>query len=528
MVKVIKKKDFIPEHIYKRRWWILAVMCLSLMVVMVGNTALNVALPVLSSELGASNSQIQWMVDSYSLVFAGLLFTAGAFGDRFGRKGILQAGLVLFGLAAAYAGFIADSAGGVIAARAVMGMAGAMIMPATLSILTNVFPPKERARAVGLWAGVSGAGIALGPLLTGFVLEHFAWGAVFLINLPIILITLLATIWLVPKTADPEHTSLDPVGAGLSIVGLVALVYAIIEAPVEGWLSAPTLGIGALGLISLISFVVWERRVKHPMLDMSLFARPAFGISSLSLTLTFFALMGMFFSLSMLMQLVFGYSPLSSAIRMLPVAATMMVGAPLSTRFVERFGKRLVVTAGMLVVAAGTVILATIGLDSSYLHLVIGMIVLSLGMSTAMSPTTDLLMSSVPRNRAGMGSAMNDTTRELGGALGIAVLGSILASRYGSQIAEAVKTLPAAAKEAASESLGGAIVVGQQIGGEAGATLIEAAKSSWLSGYHASLTVGAVLIAISAAVAYFGLPDKSEDHEEIPEEGNFELDELKS
>ena len=525
-VRIIKKRDYVPERIYQQRWWILSVLCLSLLVVMIGNTALNVALPVLSRDLNATNAQLQWMVDSYSLVFAGLLFTAGAFGDRFGRKGVLQTGLVLFAAAAAYAAFAAETAGALIGARAVMGLAGAMIMPATLSILTNIFPPKERARAVGLWAGVSGAGVALGPLLTGFVLEHFSWPAVFAVNLPLILVTIVAAAILIPRTADPEHTSLDPVGALLSIVGLVSVVYAIIEAPVHGWLSSSTLSIGALGVVALAVFVWWELRTAKPMLDVRLFKLPAFGISSLALTLVFFALMGMFFSMSMLMQLIYGYSPLEAAIRMLPVAGTLMVAAPLSTKLAERFGKRRSVAAGMLIVAIGTLILATISVGSPYMNLVVGMVILAFGMGTAMSPTTDLLMSAVPRERAGMGSAMNDTTRELGGALGIAVLGSVLASQYASNIADAVKGLPDAAKQAAEQSLSGAMGVAQQIGGPAGEALNEAAKQAWMAGYHQSLLIGAGLITVAAIIAFVGLPDTAVDI--IPEEGNFEVDELKS
>ena len=514
MIKKLREKMTIPADVYERRWWILAVMCLSLLVVMVGNTALNVALPILSRELHATNAQIQWMVDSYSLVFAGLLFTMGSIGDRFGRKGILQIGLALFAGAAAYAGLVASSANEIIAARAVMGLAGSMVMPATLSILTNVFPPKERARAVGLWAGVSGAGIALGPLLTGYVLEHFAWGMVFVINLPIIIVALLASAWIVPKTSDPTHTKLDPAGAALSIVGLVSLVYAIIEAPSHGWLASETLTLGIGGLVAMAVFVWWELRAPHPMLDMRLFKSPAFGISSLSLTLVFFALMGMFFSMSMLMQLIFGYTPLEAAVRMLPVAATMMIGAPLSALAVERLGKRKVVAGGMLIVSIGTVLLSMIGVDSPYLLFVAGMVVMAFGMSIAMSPTTDLLMSSVPRNRAGMGSAMNDTTRELGGALGIAVLGSILASHYSASLAPALIGLPDAIRAAAEQSLAGALMVGQEMGGQAGAALIDAAQHAWIGGYQLSLHVGAALIAIAAIVAYAGLPDKADDSEE--------------
>ncbi len=523
-IKVSNKKDYVPERIYQRRWWILAVLCLSLLIVMIGNTSLNVALPILSRDLHASNSQLQWMVDAYSLVFAGLLFTAGAFGDRFGRKGILQAGMLLFGLASAYSAFLAKSAGGVIGARAAMGLAGAMIMPATLSIITNVFPPKERAKAVGIWAGITGIGVAIGPIMTGLLLEHFSWHSAFTINLPVIAIGILAAGLLVPRTADPEHASLDPVGGILSTAGLVALVYAIIEAPAHGWLGGSTLGIGGAGLAVLAIFVWWELRIKHPMLDVRLFKNPAFGISALSLTLVFFALQGMFFSFALFLQLIHGYSPLSASIRMLPVAATLTVAAPLSTPLATRFGKRLVVACGMLTVSLGTLLVSTVGITAPYSRLVLGMVVLAVGMGLAMSPTTDLLMSAVPKARAGMGSAMNDTTRELGGALGIAVLGSLLASAYASKIATAISALPAAAKQAAASSLAGALVVGSQIGGKVGNDLIAAAKTAWMSGFHRSLIVGASIIAVAAVVAYLGLPDRAADA--IPEEGNFEVEEL--
>lgn len=522
-----KRKNYKSEGIHARRWWILAVLCLSLMVVMVGNTSLNVALPILSKELQASSSQLQWLVDSYSLVFAGFLFTAGAIGDRFGRKGILQAGLVLFGAASAGAALVADTAGELILLRAVMGLAAAMIMPATLSILTNVFPPKERAKAVGIWAGVSGAGVALGPLLTGFILEHFSWHATFLINVPIIALTILSAAILVPRTADPAHTNLDPVGAGFSIVGLVALVYALIEAPTHGWLSPSTLVVGGAGLAVLGLFVWWElKRKSHAMLDVRLFKIPAFGVSSLALTLVFFAMMGAFFSFSLLLQLIFGYSPLGSAVRMLPVAATLMVVAPFSTKIVEKFGKRRVVSAGMLLVAASMFLFSGVRIDTPYLQFALTMVLMASGMGLAMSPTTDLLMSAVPRNRAGMGSAMNDTTRELGGALGIAVLGSILASQYSSKIAPALVGLPDAAKTVAEKSLAGAMGVGQQIGGPVGNQIILSAKDAWMSGFQRSLIVGAALIALAAVISFFGLPDNAVDHvvEEIPEEGGFETE----
>ena len=451
--------DGIDPVVYARRWWTLAVLCLSLLIVIVGNTALNVAVPTLSRELNATNSQLQWMVDAYSLVFAGLLFTAGTVGDRYGRKGVLQAGLVLFGLSTAYAAFMAETAGQVIGARVAMGVAGAMIMPATLSILTNIFPRRERARAVAIWAGISGSGAAIGPLLTGFVLEHFRWNAVFAVNIPFVLVALAAGAVLVPRSYGDRGARLDLVGAVLSAVGLSTVVYALIEAPAHGWLSPETLLVSLAGLVVLAVFVAWELRVPEPMLDVRLFRIPAFGTSALTLTLVFFSLMGMFFSMSQLMQLVWGFSPLEAAVRMLPVSVVMVLVAPRSALLVERFGKRRVVVSGMSLMALGVLIMTFVGVSSSYLVLLAGISIMAAGIALAMSPTTDLLMSAVPREKAGMGSAMNDTTRELGASLGVAVFGSLLASRYAHQLADHVAGLPAQAREAAEGSLGGALSV---------------------------------------------------------------------
>lgn len=522
-IRIVRQKNRVPEIIHKRRWKTLMVLCLSLMIVMIGNTALNVALPSLARDLQADNSQLQWLVDAYSLVFAGMLFTMGAIGDRYGRKGILQAGLVLFAGGSLYAALVAETANQLIGARAVMGLAGAMIMPATLSILTNIFSAKERPKAVGIWAGVSGGGVAFGPLLTGFILEHFSWHAVFLLNAPLIALALLAGVFLIPRTADPDHTNLDPVGAILSIIGLVSIVYAIIEAPHAGWLSAQTLLLGVGGLVAVGLFTLWELKNKQPMLDVRLLKKPAFGVSALVLTIVFFALMGVFFNMSQLLQLVFGYTPMQAAVRMLPVAFTMMLCAPQSPKMVEKFGKRRTVAAGMFVVALGAFLLSRISADTPYLLFAACMVIMSFGMSFAMSPTTDLLMSSVPRNRAGMGSAMNDTTRELGGALGIAVLGSLLASQYANKIVVASAQLPEAARAVAEQSLAGALMVAQQMG-TAGTQFADMAKDAWMSGYHFSLTISAILIAIAATIAIKLLPDKSADY--IPEEGGIEASEL--
>ena len=503
-------KETLAEKTQRLRWWILSVLCLSLLIVMLGNTALNMALPTLSRQLNASNSQLQWMVDAYSLVFAGFLFLAGDIGDRFGRKGILQVGLFLFGGASLYAAIGVNTANQLIATRAVMGLAGAMIMPATLSILTNVFSKEERPRAVGLWAGISGAGVALGPLLSGYLLEHGSWHNVFLINIPVIILALISGFILIPHTKDANETGFDFAGALLSVVSIVSVVYAIIQAPTAGWLSGQTLGVLALGVAAAAAFVRWELHVKYPMLDVRLFKIPAFGIGSLVLTLVFFSLMGMFFNMSQLMQLVYGYTPLQSAVRLLPVSLGLMIAAPLSPRLVERFGKRLVVSTGMLVVAAGVIMLSTVGTEPNMVHLIFSVVVAAFGMGMAMSPTTDLLMSAVPRTRAGMGSAMNDTTRELGGSLGVAIMGSLLASQYASKITSIVSNLPQAARSAAESSLAGALAVSNAVGGSAGAQLASDAKSAWMHGFTTSLLIGAAIIAVSSLIAFFFLPNKAE------------------
>ena len=513
--------DGIDPAIYQRRWATLGVMCLSLLIIMVGNTSLNVALPVLSRELQATNSQLQWMVDAYSLVFAGLLFSAGTIGDKFGRKGILQAGLLVFGLATLYATLFAETATDLIWARVVMGAGGAMVMPATLSIITNVFPRRERARAVSIWAGISGAGTALGPLVTGFVLEHYDWNAVFAVNIPIILIAVGLGAYLVPRSHGERDAKLDLVGAVLSAIGLSTVVYAIIEAPVHGWLAPATLLVGAIGLAVMAVFVVYELRAKEPMLDVRLFRIPAFGTSSLALTLVFFALMGIFFSMSQLLQLVWGYSPMGSAVRMLPVSVVMVLVAPRSAALAERFGKRKVVSGGLLLVAAGIFVMSFLQTASNYPVLLVGIAVMAGGMGLAMSPTTDLLMSAVPREKAGMGSAMNDTTRELGGSLGVAVFGSLLASRYASVLAPSLSSIEGDAREAADASLGGALQVARELGGDAASGLVTAASDAWMSGFRLSLVAGAVVVAAAGLLTYRFLPDQAHDLEELPADGEL-------
>ena len=501
----------IAPDVHARRWWILAVLCLSLIIVIIGNTTLNVALPTLARELDASTSALQWMVDAYALVFAGLLFTAGTLGDRYGRKGALQAGLVVF-LLGAVAASMADSAAMVVGARAVMGLAAAFIMPSTLSILTNVFPAAERPKAIAVWAGISGAGGAIGPIASGWLLEHFWWGSVFLVNVPVIALALIAGAVLVPRSRDPEQQPLDIPGAGLSIVALSALVYAIIEAPHRGWLSGATLATFGLALLGLVAFVYRERTARVPMLDLRLFRDRRFSVSSIGMTLTFFAMFGTFFLIAQYFQLVLGYSPLESGLFQLPFAAIIMTVAPRVPTYVARHGAARVVPVGLCSTATGLALFSTVGVSSSLWQVYAAVLPLAFGMAVTMTPLTTLIMASVPLGRAGVGSAMNDTTRELGGALGVAVLGSVVTSQYSSGLARSLAALPEQARALADSGLSGALVVAGRLGGPGGDSLAATARQAFVDGLGTAAIVASVVVYAAAAAARFFLPH---DHTQL-------------
>jgi EmrB/QacA subfamily drug resistance transporter len=498
---------------HSKRWWTLVVLCLSLVIVVVGNTVLNVALPTLVRDLHASNSALQWVVDAYGLVFAGLLLTAGAIGDRFGRKGALTAGLVIFGGASTAAAFSASS-GQLIALRAVMGIGAALIMPATLSILTNVFPPHERAKAIAIWAGLAGAGAAVGPVASGFLLEHFWWGSVFLVNVPLVLAALIAGRVLVPNSQDPHAEPLDPRGAVLSMVGLGGLLYGIIEGPSHGWTSPATLGPLLGGVAVLAAFAAWELRAEHPMLDLRFFKNRTFSAATAAINMVFFAMFGTFFVLTQYLQLVLGYGTLEAGVRMLPMAFTMMVAAPMSAKFVARFGSRKVVSAGLSIVALGLLLLAQSNVHTPYWHLVVAIVTMALGMGLSMAPSTTGIMASVPMRKAGVGSAVNDTTRELGGALGVAVLGSLLASKFTAALPASVLALPGPARTAVQSSLGGALGVARSLPPAVGVPLEAAAKGAYVDAMSVSLVAAAIVTIAAAVMVRRFYPDRIVMHHE--------------
>lgn len=495
----------IESRVHAQRWWTLAVLCLSLLIVFVGNSSLNVAIPTLSSKLGASTSQLQWVIAAYSLVFAGLLFSAGALGDRSGRKGALQFGLVVYLVACVFA-TTSTSIWQLIACRSLMGVGAAFIMPSTLSILVNVFPPDERTKAIAIWASVTGAAGAIGPVASGWLLGHYWYGSVFLVNVPICLTALLAGWFLVPKSRDPAHAQLDPIGALMSIVGIGSLVYGLIQAPQIGWGSPATIAAFAIAVVVLVIFVSWELRVDEPMLDMQFFRNPAFSTGTGGMILIFLSMYGVMFLLTQYFQLILGYSPLGAALRLLPMAPIMILVSPLTPRLSARFGANLVVSAGMVIVAGGLLMFRALTPTTSYVYVLLCIIPLVSGIALCMSPMTASIMSAVPPRRAGAGSAMNDATRELGAALGIAVMGSLAASRYASSIAKVTAKLPAAVRHRATVSLAGALGAAAKLGGMPGRLLAAGAERAFIDGMQLAVTGGAMLAAISAVVVYRSLP----------------------
>ena len=511
-----------PDYVHGKRWLVLLVLCVSLIVIILDNTILNVALPTLSKApaeggLGASQSQLQWIVDAYTIVFAGLLLTAGSIGDRYGRYKGLVFGLATFGIGSAMSAF-ASSATMLIGTRAIMGVGGAFIMPATLSILTNVFRDNdERRKAIGIWAGVSALGLGIGPITGGTLLAHFWWGSVFLINVPVVIIGLVAGYFLIPDSRDPSEPRLDPVGAVLSIVGLGTVLWAVIEAPEKGWGSTSVLTAFGVGALVLAAFFVWELRSTHPMLDMKLFKNPRFSAASAAITLTFLALFGVVFLLTPYLQTVLGYSTVKAGAVLLPMSAVMMVLAPTSSIFVRKWGNRVVVASGMAIVTVSMLLYTTLDVGSSIWHVIAITIVMGAGMANIMAPATDSIMGSLPPAKAGVGSAVNDTTRQVGGAVGVAVLGSVLASRYSSHVNALLGgKAPAPLLDQISNSIGRAVVVVENVpqAKPFAPQIMDAAKQSYVAGFHTASIVAAAVLLVGLAIVIKFLPARH--REEVP------------
>lgn len=495
--------------VHDRRWWILGTLVLSLLVVVLDNTVLNVALKTIQQDLGATQGELAWAVNSYTLVFAGLLFTYGVLGDRYGRRLALVVGLVLFGLASVLSAF-SRSPEALIAARALMGIGGAAVLPSTLSIISNVFEPGERGRAIGIWAGFTGTAVAIGPVLGGLLLEHFWWGSVFLVNVPVVLVALVTILWIVPESKDPDPRALDPVGVVLSIVGLVLLVYGIIKGgETTEWGSAVVLGPLLGGIVVLAAFVVLQRRSSAPMLDVTLFRNPAFSAASAAVTLAMFALFGTVFFVSFYLQYARDLSPLQAGATFVPVAVGLSFFAPRSAALVTRFGAKAVCAGGLSLVTLSFGGYRFVDEQTPIAAVMLLLLLQGIGMAHVIAPATESIMSTLPRERAGAGAAVNTTIRQVGGALGVAILGSILSASYRSGITPALSALPAAARETAAESIGGTDLVAAQLPGAARAALEAAGVDAFVGAMHATALGSALVAALGVAVVLRWLPGRA-------------------
>ena len=492
------------------RWATLSVLCVTLLLISLDNTILNVALPSIVRSLHATSSQLQWIVDAYAVVFAGLLFTLGALGDRVGRKWVFMGGLVVFGAGSALAAF-SGSPDRLTAARAVMGVGAAALMPCTLSILTNVFTAeRERAQAIGIWSATAGLGVAIGPILGGFLLVHYWWGSVFLINVPIALIGLVAAVFFVPNSKNPLAKRADPVGSVLSMLGLGLLLWGIIEAPNRAW-SSPEIVAALVGSAVIIgAFVVWERRIDHPLLPLHFFANPRYSAAIASLALVLFALLGMFFLITQYLQFCLGFSPLKTGLGIGPIALVLLVFAPLSVLVVRRFGTKVVVAVGLLMIALGLGLLSHTSVQSTYGDSLPFLVLIGAGVGLALAPSTESVLGSLPKEEAGVGSASSDTSMQIGGALGVAVLGTALAIRYKDVMTPllAHRHIPAGIEQLILGSLGGALAVAQRAPGAFGDELSDAARRGFISGMDLGFIVAAVVVGVAGVVVLAVLPNR--------------------
>ncbi|MFP6847983.1 MAG: MFS transporter [Pseudomonas sp.] len=493
---------------FARRWRILAVLCVSLMTVMIANMSLNLALPDLALDLDLTQLQMTWAIEAYTLIFAALLFVASAIADRYGRKMAMQIGLIVFACASLYAAFLADNGTELIVARLVMGIGGAFVMPTTLSIVNLVFPVAERARAIAIWAAVSGVGMMLGSIITGALLEFFSWHSTFIFGVILATFAVVFNHVLVPETRDELKSPVDWIGGVLITVALGGIIYAITEIPSVGVADTRVATGLVLGTLALIGFVWQQLRSSSPLLDIRLFRHSAFGLSALAVTLTFFAMMGAFYGMSQIFQLVMGYGAFKSAIAFFPVMLPMMILSPMVPKIVDRVGTKWTVAPGLLLISAGFLFMSQWPVDVQYWHFLAGMGAVVVGMALVMTPATNMMMAAVPKNRSGMGSAINDTTRELGGALGIAVLGSMISSGYASKIAEASVNLPDALRTTAELSLAAALSVAEVLGAQ-GATFAEQARAAFMSGTSDAMFVSCIISLAAAVLIGVFLPNRT-------------------
>ncbi len=497
------------------RWMILAVMSLSLIIVMLNNVTLNVALPELSLDLRADNSELQWIMDSYVLVFGGTLLVMGALGDRFGRKGALQIGLIIVAGASAWTAIYADSSSDVILARAIMGLGAALVMPSTLSVVLVVFPPDERGKAIGIWAAMAGIGAPVGLLVGGWAVETYDWQMVFLINVPIIIFALIVGAIIVPKSSDKEKRPLDILGAVLSVIALASLLYGIIEGPNLGWTDNEVLASFAISLTAGFAFIRWQNKTEFPLLPLAFFKNQKFTLGLIAISLAMFVMFSFMFMQMLHFQLVRGHSPLAAAIRFLPLPISLMPAAANSDKLVAKFGRPNVISTGLILVALGLFLFTLVEVDTDYWQIAATFALLGMGMGLTMAPSTTAIMEAIPESKAGVGSATNDASREIGGALGIAIGGSVLNVIYQDSI-----SVPPSAMESSDQILGSfpdAIRIGRQMiaqGNNEGAVLIASAKDAFIEGMIGACLVAGWVALVAAIIVKWKMPEDQDPTEE--------------
>ena len=512
----INTQEKAQPSIHRMRWWTLAVVSVTVVLATIDETILNVAIPSLQRDLGASASSLQWILNAYLLVFGGLLLTMGGIGDRFGRARMLRYGLAVFALSSVGAA-LAQSPAQLIGARAIMGIGGAMMMPATLAVIVNVFKGKEIPKAIAIWAMMAGIGVALGPILGGALLKYFYWGSVFLVNVPIAGAAIVASLFLVPDSRDPESRPIDIPGALLSMGAVSALILAIIEGP-EWGATSPQLAITAGTAVILgLGFVLRERQATYPLLDFALFRLPRFSTGAAAVSLAFFSMVGFIFGFTQYLQFVQGHTPLAAGIRFLPAAAGVMLGAIASEELVRRFGTTRVVAAGLVIMTATMPLVLLWEVNTSYL--VIGPVValLALGVGLVFAPAAEAVMGAVEAAKAGVGSAMNDMTQMLAGALSIAVVGSAMYGMYAARLGDAVAALPAEAGELARDSIGAAVQLAASLPPEEALALSAAAKSAFTDALGLALLIGAAfsLVGVLIVARFMPARDANVNEDEV-------------
>jgi len=505
--------DFESFPGYQTRWVGMIFIAISLLVISIDNTILNVALPSISRSLGASAAELQWIIAAYVLMFAALLLTMGTLGDRFGRKRALQVGLIMFAVGSAAAG-LATTTLMLIGTRAFLGIGGSLIMVSTLSIVNASFPPNERAKAIAVWAAVFGLGIAIGPVTGGFLIRQFGWNAVFFVNLPVAAIAFIGGIFFITNSRDETAPRLDLPGIFLSILGLFALIYGIIEAGRSGWSSPQVLISLGAATVLLTIFALWERRAPHPMLPLYFFKNMSFTGANVAMVLVMFSLFGSVFFMSQYLQSVLGFTALEAGVRLLPLAFTLMVVSIMSPRVAGRIGTKYTVALGIAIAGSALLFMSQIyEVDTAYSSVVVGLILLAAGLGLTMSPATNSIMQSVPVNKSGIGSAMNDTTRQLGGALGVALLGTVMNTVYLRDIqavAEAIPQLPAQALEVIASSVQGAHIVASNalVPDAARQIIIDTANAAFVNGMTSAMVISAVLMFSASVLVLAILPSQ--------------------